>query len=412
MKIDKCRLCKASNLELLVELGDFYLTGIFPEPQETIPTGVLDLCICGDCGLVQLREVGERKLYFGERYGYSSALNSQMVDYLQSIYVRSAKHFDTITKPKKRVLDIGSNDGTFLEFFSKSDWDCYGIDPSAGKFSENYDLNGLRLQVGFFPEEMPAQWADVEFDLVSAIAMFYDLPDPIRFLESIKSILAPDGKIVIDVGFVPSMISNYALDSVCHEHLSYYSTAQLLLAFKKTGLRIVDSWLSDMNGGTVSVVLEKRKDSEPHILGKTVIGLTSRYEKECRAEWLSCIEYMKHKAKETKSLLDSLAQSGKRIAALGASTKGNTMLQMFDFGQEHFVAIGEVNPEKFGKVTPGTAIPIVNESQLLREGVEVFLVLPWHFRDFFQSASHLEDRILIFMLPELFVRWPVAKESN
>ncbi|MDA7749722.1 class I SAM-dependent methyltransferase [Litoricola sp.] len=300
----------------------------------------------------------------------------------------------------------------FWSFFSKSGWDCYGIDPSAGKFSENYDLKGLQLQVGFFPEEMPALWSGVEFDLVSAIAMFYDLPDPIRFLESIKNILAPDGKIVIDVGFVPTMISNYALDSICHEHLSYYSTAQLLLAFNEAGLRIADSWLSDMNGGTVSVVLEKRKDSEPHNLSKNLLSLTSRYEKECRAEWLSCIEYMKRKAKETKSLLDSLAQSGKRIAALGASTKGNTMLQMFDFGQEHFVAIGEVNPEKFGKVTPGTAIPIVSESQLLQEGVEVFLVLPWHFRDFFQAASHLDDRILIFMLPELFVRWPVAKESN
>ena len=406
MNILECRLCKSGNLTDLASLGDCSFTGIFPAPGEAIGTGSLDLVSCQMCGLVQLKEDGDRAAYFGIGYGYESALNSQMISYLSGIFQRVSESFKTQSKETLSILDIGCNDGTFLDFFNGEDWSCFGIDPSASKFVDSYRERALNLQVGFFPEEMPSSWSERKFDLISAIAMFYDLPDPLNFLRAAKKALSNQGKILIDVGFVPRMIANYALDSICHEHLSYFSTRQLTWAFDEVGLRVAESWLSDMNGGTITVILEHRKDDRAHNFSKDVVDETEFYEVDPSKKWLECIDHIKKRASETKEVVKRFVSSGKQVAALGASTKGNTMLQLFDFGQKYFVGVGEVNADKFGRVTPGSELPIVSESELLEKGVDVFVILPWHFKDFFYSAHHLKSSTLILMMPNLTIRPP------
>jgi len=401
--LKKCRLCDDEILMPLLELGVAKFTGVFPKPNEEIGEGRLDLCVCVSCGLVQLAAQDDVKNYFGEGYGYASSLNNDMVQYLNTIHGRAHNFCSERGLKISSVCDIGSNDATFLKFFDNSLFRV-GVDPSGVKFVDEYKTSKIELLCDFFPRGLlQSKYAGKKFDLISAIAMFYDLDEPIKFLQTVVNTLSETGIFLIDVGFVPKMLQNLALDSVCHEHLAYYSLDQIVHAFDRVGLVIADSWLSDMNGGTITLICQKGS-SQQHVLSKEVKEIQEWYRHDPVKRWRQAYEDMSKRCKEIKNIISTCAIKGQRVAGLGASTKGNMLLQLFDFGQEYFEGIGEVNTEKYGLVTPGSNIPICSEEELIESGVDVFFVLPWHFKEFFCRSKKFEKTSLLFMLPEIYER--------
>ena len=213
MKIKNCRSCKSTKLTKVYSLGKQTLTGIFPPKKNLkITKGELSMLFCKKCKLLQLEHNFDSNEMYGENYGYMSSLNKSMESHLKLKAISLLKKYNL--KTNDCILDIGSNDGTFLSFFSKK-LKLFGCDPTIKKFSHLYrkDINKLPY---FFSSKY---FKEKKFKLITSIAMFYDLPDPLDFAQQIHSVLDRSGIWHMELSYMPMMIKNRSYDTICHEHL-------------------------------------------------------------------------------------------------------------------------------------------------------------------------------------------------
>jgi hypothetical protein len=399
MKISKCRTCKNSNIKKTFSLGMQAFTGIFPKyKNEIMPSGELSLVYCDSCNLLQLENSFDKKKLYGDNYGYMSSLNSSMTSHL----LRKAnllKKYNLIADDT--IIDIGSNDGTFLSFFEKK-FTLIGIDPTIKKFKKNYRKDIIKVS-NFFSENALTSYMKKRAKLITSLAMFYDLDDPIKFAQDVYELLDKDGIWHLELSYMPLMIKNLSYDTICHEHLEYYSLNSIKYIFDKVGFSIIDIQLNDVNGGSFALTLSKKKSPNNKIVewllnqeSKDNINNITTFKK-------FFLEINKQK-KNLKDLLKNLIDMKKKIYGYGASTKGNVILQFSNIDSKLLPLIGEVNPFKFNRYTPGTKIKIVSESVIKKSKPDYLLVLPWHFKDFIikKEKKYLDSGgKLIFPLPQI-----------
>ena len=361
MKIKNCRSCKNSSLTKVYSFGRQALTGIFLKKKNSkISKGDLSMVICNKCKLLQLEHNFDANEMYGENYGYMSSLNSSMVSHLKIKALNLKKKYNL--KGKNNILDIGSNDGTFLSFFNNK-FKLYGCDPTIKKFDHLYRKDIKKLPFFFSSKHFIKQ----KFDLITSISMFYDLPDPLNFAKEIHSILNDNGVWHIELSYMPMMIKNTSYDTICHEHLEYYSLKSLKNLLDRANLKIINLSFNQINGGSISLDISKKKSS-------------------------------------LKELLLKLKKQNKKIIGYGASTKGNVMLQFCNINSKIISSIAEVNKFKFNKFTPGSKIKIISEEEAKQKKPDFMLVLPWHFKDHIikKEQEFLKNGgKLIFPLPDI-----------
>jgi len=405
-EIQACRLCGDRRLTSLICLGEQHLTGVFPkDPTASLSKGPLDLVLCGDCGLVQLKHSFIPGEMYGQNYGYRSSLNRSMVDHLKAKIEGLRSRFPVGLGDY--VLDIGANDGTSLAFYPQGGATLCGMDPSAEKFRSYYrpDIN---LVVDFFSAERFRREFGQEARprIVTSIAMFYDLEDPLDFVRQIKKILHPQGVWHFEQSYLPLMLEANAYDTICHEHLEYYGLKQIKWMMDRVGLEILDVELNNINGGSFAVTVAHQGSGLPgnpatvqflldaeERLGTHNVALYEAFSKGVEAH-----------RKGLKSLLVDLKSQGKIVLGYGASTKGNVILQYCGLTPELLPAIAEVNESKFGSYTPGTRIPIISEEQARAMKPDCFVVFPWHFRENIVAREReflASGGSLIFPLPTI-----------
>jgi len=404
-KIDSCRLCKHKVSLPVIDLGELALTGMFGVEGSKISKCSLSLtrCLNEDCGLLQLMEVYDLSLLYGDYYGYASSLNSSMVKHLESKATEIKNKLQLIDGDI--VIDIGSNDGTTLSFFSDGVRKI-GVDVVGKKYIDNYEAIGATLVDDFFPSPMVSEALNGgKARLISSYSCFYDLPNPLEFAAGISSHLASDGIWVLEQSYLGSMLESNSFDTICHEHIEYYRLCDIGNICRSARLKIIDVSVNDINGGSFSV--QVAHECSKYIPSAKVSDMLSR---ESSIDWGKEIESFSERVLGIKSdlvaMLDSLAAAGNSIYGLGASTKGNVLLQFFGLDNEYIKAIGEVNADKFGCETPGTCIPIMCENLLLAKNPDYLLVLPWHFKQHFMTNPKYKGRKLIFPLP-----YPIIKEN-
>ena len=400
MKIKNCRSCKSKKLTNLYTLGKQTLTGIFPPKKNAkITKGELSMIICNNCRLLQLEHNFDANEMYGVNYGYMSSLNKSMISHLK-LKALSLKNRYKL-KSKDSVLDIGSNDGTFLSFFNNK-FNLFGCDPTIKKFSKYYrkDINQIPL---FFSSKL---FNDKKFQLVSSISMFYDLPDPLTFAKEINSILSKDGVWHIELSYMPMMIKNRSYDTICHEHLEYYSLRSLKYLLDKAGLKIINLSFNQINGGSIEldVVKKKSKLNEcKHLINWVLESERLNKYNEIEKHKIFFKECQNHKIL-LKKLLITLKKQNKKIIGYGASTKGNVLLQYCNINSKILDYIAEVNKFKFNKYTPGSNIKIISEKEAKLKKPHYLLVLPWHFKDHIvkREQNFLKNGgKLIFPLPDI-----------
>jgi len=383
IEIRACRLCGDAGLVGLLSLGEQHLTGVFPRDLGApVSKGPLELVLCGKCGLVQLRHSFEPGEMYGQNYGYRSGLNRSMVEHLGSKITALQQRFPV--GKGDFVLDIGSNDGTSLSFYPQNGATLCGMDPSAGKFRSYYreDVNlvvdffsAQRFRDEFGPQAMPK--------IITSIAMFYDLEQPLEFVRQIKDILHPQGVWHFEQSYLPLMLKANAYDTICHEHLEYYGLKQILWMTERTGLEVLNVEQNGVNGGSFAVTVAHKGSGLPRD-GKAVQAMLDAEDAlgTCTPElYASFARSIEDHRDELTTLLRELKEQGKTVLGYGASTKGNVILQYCGLTAELLPAIAEVNEAKFGAYTPGTSIPIVSEAQAKAMKPDYLLVFPWHFRD-------------------------------
>jgi hypothetical protein len=299
------------------------------------------------------------------------------------------------------VVDIGSNDSTTLQAYP-TDLTLVGIDPTGVKFSSYYPPH-VQLIPDFFSsrllkERFPGRKAKV----ITSFSMFYDLEDPLRFMREVHEVLDDDGIWVFEQSYMPTMLAMNSFDTACHEHLEYYALKQIKWMADRIGFRIVDLEFNEVNGGSFSISAAREGSTLPET---PLVVATLRGEREQEldtlAPYLAFAERVAAVRRDLRAFVERAHAEGKTVAALGASTKGNVLLQYCELTARDVSSVGEVNAEKFGAYTPGTLIPIVPEDDLLAGQPDYLLVLPWHFRAFFVAAPKYKGRTLVFPLPHI-----------
>lgn len=380
--INKCRICGNTNLTKVLSLGEQFLTGVFPKnTEDKITCGPLELVKCHGnegCSLLQLAHSYDSSEMYGENYGYRSGLNQSMVKHLQ-MKVESIQR-SVALKSDDLVLDIGSNDGTLLSFYSKS-LTRVGMDPTAAKFRRFYQPEINVIADFFSAERFRREFGEKKAKIITSIAMFYDLEDPVTFVQQIGAVLAEDGVWHFEQSYMPSMLESNAYDTICHEHLEYYGLSQIQWILERCGLKILDVEINDVNGGSFAVTAALKAASLDSNQQKIQAILDSEAGLKDLSPYQSFAERVYKHRSDLKDVIGGIIAQGQRIMGYGASTKGNVILQFCRFTSKDIPFIAEVNPDKFGSLTPGTLIPIVSEADAHAMKPDYFLVLPWHFRE-------------------------------
>ncbi len=404
-EITRCRVGGSSHLVSVLDLGTQALTGVFPRnAAEPVPSGPLELAWSPDSGLLQLRHSFNPGEMYGENYGYRSGLNQSMVDHLTH-KTRMLQRLVPLD-PGDCVLDIGSNDATLLKGYDAAGIKRIGIDPTAAKFRAYYPPE-IAVAAEFFSAHAYRSLAARPARIITSIAMFYDLDDPIAFAREIASVLANDGVWHFEQSYMPSMLRLNSYDTICHEHLEYYSLAVVQRILTAADLRVVDVAMNNVNGGSFAVTATHRRNTSLRANKPVIEWLLDQEDRMglgTPKPFRDFEERVYRHREDLTRLVRGLVGDGKKILGYGASTKGNVVLQFCGFGADDIPAIAEVNTEKFGHVTPGSHIPIVSEAEAKAMKPDYFLVLPWHFKDGIlrRERDFLADGgKLIFPFPEI-----------
>lgn len=387
-KISKCMICGNEQLDPILDLGEQSLTGIFPKSiNEDIPKAPLELVKCresedGDtCGLLQLKHYCDSSILYGESYGYRSGLNQSMVRHLKN-KVKKIENLINL-QDKDLVIDIGSNDGTLLQFYRNKNLLLVGIDPTGMKFKSFYP-EYITLIPDFFSSDLiQNNYSDKKAKVVTSIAMFYDLKNPMEFMKQVYDILDDNGIWLFEQSYMPIMLEKTSYDTICHEHLEYYGLRQIKWMTDRVGFKIIDIELNDVNGGSFSLVVSKTNSRFSE--DTKTVNYYIECEKSAGLDTLA--PYLKFRSKiyeHRNHLLDFISKAkkeGQTIFGCGASTKGNVILQFCNLTPDDIPYISEVNEDKFGSFTPGTKIPIISEKEARKLNPDYFMVLPWHFKE-------------------------------
>lgn len=394
-EIAVCRACGHDRLETVLDLGNLCISDFVELGQEG-DRAPLALALCRDCGLAQLRHTVDRdRLY--RQYHYRSGVNEAMVAALRDVVEDACRRVKLGSGDV--VLDVGANDGTLLRQYEGRGLRRVGFEPAAGFRA---DLSWMRPGDSWVSTYFPGpEWVERQpAKVISSIAMFYDMDNPSGFVQAIKERLHPEGVWVLQMPDLWTMLSRNAFDNICHEHLCYWPTRTLYRFLLRHGLKIEAMSNNAVNGGSVRYIVRHAPAKE-----WDESDATRSYQDYARAV-RELGERVERLRQDTRGLLRQLKQQGKRVWGYGASTKGNTLLQHYGIGTELVEGIAERAPEKWGRYTVGTQIPIVSEEEMRRERPDYLLALPWHFAEGFrrrEAAWEAAGGRWIVPLPELRV---------
>ncbi len=377
--IQTCRICASNNLKTVISLGEQYITSRFPNYGDfTTPKTQIDLCVCKECRLLQLLQTTFSSELYEYEYGYRSGISNTMREHLKNyqleiLSIANLQDGDTI-------VDIGSNDSTMLQYYSNK-LKRIGVDPTGNQFKEFYGEVEL-IPTYFTFETFTNVYGDIKCKMVSSISMFYDLPDPVQFAKDIYSILDDNGIWTCEQSYILSMLKTNSIDTICHEHLEYYSLHQVKDIADRANLKIIDVKFNDCNGGSFRVYFAKNNSTvynENVELINKILNDEIEYgllNDDVFENFMSACDI---EVKRLRDFIDIVNKNGKKIYIYGASTKGNCLLQYANIGESDIKYAVERNPKKIGKMT-NTGIAIIGEETMRENPPDYLLVLPWHFR--------------------------------
>ena len=347
---------------------------------------------------------------WGGQYWYKSGISITIKEDLKDISEKARKLCNL--QKGDIVVDIGCNDGTLLDFYDGENLTVVGFEPSKN-VARDAKAKGHKVIENFFnAENFREEFGDRRAKIITAISMFYDLEEPNRFVKDIISVLDKNGLFVIQQNYLLTMLELNAFDNICHEHREYYSLISLRRLLERHGLEIFDVKQSDINGGSIRTYIrfkenkdligfpEAKERIEELIRKEISAGLE---EEETYRNFASRIEGIKTRLVD---FLNQEKQKGKKIWIYGASTRGNVILQYFGLGPDLIDCIADMNPDKWGKKTVGTLIPIDSPVKMREANPDYLLVNTWHFLEEIikqEQDYHNNGGTFVVHLPEFRV---------
>lgn len=375
----KCRLCGSEKIVDVFSIGDQYVNDFVP--KDRIGKGLkapLDLMQCGNCSLLQLRHTAPQELLYSRYYWYRSGVTDTMRRALRDITGQIESMIELV--PGDVVLDIGANDGTMLATYTAAGIHKVGCEP-ANNLVDQLRQNADYVMHDFWNferyMELASRWSLGKAKVITAIGMFYDLEDPNKFIRDAQEALAEDGIFVAQLMCLASMIEKNDVGNICHEHLEYYSLESLKYLFETNGLEIFKIEENDVNGGSYRIFCRHGRGTGVPFPEKYTLKDILAFGKRIQENRDRCVDFIKREVAK-----------GKKVHVYGASTKGNVILQYYGLDTKLITAAAERSPEKWGKYTVGTWIPIISEEESRKANPDYYLVLPWaFFNEFYEREK-------------------------
>ena len=378
----KCCNCKTTKLNKILKIGNQPVSSVFPKKKiYTSKKYSLDLFECNNCKLIQFSKLAPLEEMYGQTYGYRTSLSKLMVNHIYSKYLNIKKN--NFIKKNSNILDIGSNDGTFLNFFGKDKFkgNLFGMDPSADKFLKYYNKN-IKLITEYFnfkkvDENIDYKKTNKKFSLITSFAMFYDIENPNLFCKDIGKLLDKDGVWILEFSYFPLLLKNLTYDQICHEHITYYSLTTFKNVISKNNLKIIDFSFNEINGGSIEVTCAK-KNSKHKSKDKKINEILAEEKKINHHSYKRLANRIDNTKNNIKYFLNWAGKNN--VIGYGASTKGNIILNQCDLNSNDLKFICDANPYKYNRYTPGSNIKIISKEKMRKIKPKYLFVLIWSFR--------------------------------
>lgn len=388
-EISACRVCGSKELIEILSLGEQYVVDFVDNSSGDSNKGPLNLVICRNCGLLQLKHTFDHDSLY-KKYWYKSGISTTMVAALRDI-VKKAETLIPLAE-NDIVIDIGSNDGTLLEQYNKNNIIRIGFEPSnLGNLINAKNITVIHDYFTF--EQFNKEFMTKKAKIITSIAMFYDLDNPNKFVEDVKNSLADNGLWIIQMNYLGSMLSNNTFDNISHEHLEYYSFTTLNYLLRKHDLVPFDVETNDVNGGSFRIYIKKVGEKIKPFAGSSErIEKLVLYEKNLELDKIKTYNAFADRIKKIRTdllnLLNEKKKEGKKIFIYGASTRGIVILQYAGITNKLIDAATDKNPDKWGKYIVDTEIKIMSIDQYRQEKPDYLFVLPYHFIDEIKEQEH------------------------
>lgn len=410
-QIQQCRSCQSIDLTTLFSLGNQYVNDFVTKENinngHTVP---IEIVQCQQCTLIQQSYTAPQDFLYTRHYWYRSGTTETMRNALADIVNETNRYVNL--KLGDIVLDIGSNDGTLLRCYDKIGIVKVGVEPAHNLKEEG--SKGIDLLINDFWDgdvyynnftnshfNSLSLTGSIKPRVITACGMFYDLENPNQFIKDIADYLHPDGIFIAQLMCAKQMYDNYDIGNLCHEHLEFYTLESLRHLFFRNGLKIIEIQENNVNGGSYrlfikhldAIVLPDHQEQ----IDKVFQDEYKLHEKETWKKWIDDAKFnlqLTYQFIYEKSLVD------KETIILGASTKGNTLLQTMRLDHNLISFASDKSPEKEGKYTIGTGIEIINEERARQLKPDYMLVLPYTFlQEFMERESELINQGTKFIVP-------------
>lgn len=406
----KQSVASGASLKPLFSVGELYVSDFLLEGEEPKgPPCEMALALDPVSKAVQLTKQPDASLMWGSMYYYRSAVNPAMREALTDLAYKTCNSLPE-SDTKEVYLDIASNDGYLLSTVDSKKYTRVGIDPSDyPEAAESTDAN-IR---DYFSAKAFKGAGFTKASRISCAACFYDVDNPLEFLQDVFEILEDDGLFTLQVSYTPANIMQTELGVICHEHLCYYNLTSLKWLTDKAGFVIKDIELNNVNGGSIRLYIQKPTAPDNYLtpadrdICKVRVESLLLWEEETGFNdpetYKDFYKQILKLKQETVDFIKKAKSEGKTIWGYGASTKGNTLLQMFGIDDSLIDAIAEKQEFKWGRRTVGTNIPIRSEEEMRKAQPDYLLILPWFFRDTFieREKEYLKKGgVMIFPAPE------------
>ncbi len=372
----KCRCCGSYKLVKYLDLGLMPLANNLEFKskdaleKERFP---LQVMFCKDCSLSQLSVVIDPEKMFSY-YTYRSSVNGGYINHCKQM----AK--DLMIEKDDFVIDIAGNDGTLLKQFKEyGNCKVLNVDP-ASNLTAIAEANGIESINDFWGLEVAKSIVEKhgKADVITATNVFAHLDDIRGFLIACKEALSDDGLIIIENPYLIDFLENMEFDTVYFEHVTYWSLTPLVKLCKSLGLEVTNCEKQNIHGGTMRYTIQNNHN---HIFNNINNTLESEKKYTQTETYLDWSNQVKELTQNFASNLYELKKQGFKIAGFAASAKGNTLLNYAKINTDIMDFIADETPEKIGKFSPGTGIPIVNKQEILKQKPDYIVILSWNFKD-------------------------------
>lgn len=399
-----CNVCSSPSLSELLNLGKHPLADTFLNyskrnmPETCYP---LVLAECDECGHVFTKfHVSPEERYILNDYSYDSS-NSPVAEkhfkeFAENIIQINTKLFGA--RKGLKALDFGSNVGTLLSYLKK-DVDVIGVEPSPN-ISKIANENGIPSLCTLFNLGIvsDSQIAQSSIDIVLSTNVVNHMDDLAEMMRTIDEIGKEKVMFAFEVPYLVDLIKQNAFDTIYHEHVNYFSVKSISKLLSRYGFIVAHIQMIDYMGGSIRVYsVRKGQVDEGSLLNNSKEIITNEADYfTANPDWRNAFrENVLQIKRDLLSFVLSACQSGKRICAIGAATKGNTMLNYCHLDRDSILICCDVSKLKVGKFLPGSGIPIVHDDELGTDW-DYGIVLPWNLSEYITEKFKSTGIELVF----------------